>query len=169
MRDFDYGLQGHNHEEADTLIILHCFQIAKIDSFREVFIVCSDTDVLLMLLYHYQTLCTQAIMHVGRGDYKRDINIGKSLEALGDAKSQALVGFLAFIGCDQTGKLNDHAKQSCWNTFITSPKRVIDAFILLGNFIKHPTEECTDGIIIFVLNLYCKNRPTDIDNLSKLR
>ena len=66
VMDFDYGLQGHNHEEADTLIILHCFQIAKIDPFREVVIVCSD--VLLMLLYHYQTLCTQTIMRVGRGD-----------------------------------------------------------------------------------------------------
>ena len=30
---------------------------------------------------------------MGRGDQKRDINIGKSFEALGDAKSQALVGF----------------------------------------------------------------------------
>ena len=108
--DFDYGLQGRNHEEADTLIILHCFQIAKIDPFREVVIVCSDTDVLLMLRYHYQTLCTQTIMRVGRGDHKRDINIGKSFEALGDAKSQALVGFHAFTGCDQTGKFYDHAK-----------------------------------------------------------
>ena len=30
-------------------------------------------------------------MRVGRGDHKQDINIGKSFEALGDAKSQALV------------------------------------------------------------------------------
>ena len=90
-------------------------------------IVCSDTDVLLMLLYHYQTLCTQA-------------NIGKSFEALGDAKSQVLVGFYAFTGCDQTGKFNDHTKQSCWNIFITCPKKIIDAFMLLGNSIKHPTE-----------------------------
>ena len=55
VMDFDFGLQGHNREEADTLIILHCFQIAKIDLFREVVIVCCDTDLLLMLLYHYQT------------------------------------------------------------------------------------------------------------------
>ena len=82
VMDFDFGLQGHNREEADTLIILHCFQIAKIDLFREVVIVCSDTDLLLMLLYHYQTLCTQTIMHVGRGDHKRDINIEKSFEVI---------------------------------------------------------------------------------------
>ena len=59
VMDFDYGLEGNNHEEVDILINLHCFQIAKIDPFREVAIVCSDTDVLLMLVYHYQTLCTQ--------------------------------------------------------------------------------------------------------------
>ena len=53
VRDFDYGLQGRNHEETDTFIILHCFQIAKIDPFREIVIVCPETDVLLMLLYHY--------------------------------------------------------------------------------------------------------------------
>ena len=55
MRDFDYGLQKRNHEEVDTLIFLHCFQIVKIDPFREVFIVCSDTDVLLILLYSTTT------------------------------------------------------------------------------------------------------------------
>ena len=82
VMDFDFGLQGHNREEADTLIILHCFQIAKIDLFREVVIVCCDTDLLLMLLYHYQTLCTQTIMRVGRGDHKRDINIEKSFEVI---------------------------------------------------------------------------------------
>ena len=81
-----------------------------------------------MLLYHYQTLCKQAIVRVGRGDYKRDINIGQSFEALGDAKSQAVVGLHAFTGYDQTGKCNDNAKQSCWNTFITCPKKAINAF-----------------------------------------
>ena len=106
-------------------------------------------------------------MRVERGDHKRDISIGKSFEAL-DVKSQALVGFHVFKGCDQTGKFNDHAKQSCWNTFITSPKKINDAFMLLWNSIKDPMEECIDGIIMSVLNLYCKNRPADIDNLSKL-
>ena len=58
-------------------------------------------------------------MSVGRGDYKRKINIRKSFEALGDDKSQALVGFHAFTGCDQARKFDNHAKQSYWNTFDT--------------------------------------------------
>ena len=79
------------------------------------------------------------------------------------------MGFHAFTGYDQTGKCIDNAKQSCWNTFIACPKKTINAFMLLGNSIKHSTNECVDGIIIFVLTLYCKNRPTDISNLSKLQ
>ena len=65
-----------------------------------------------MLLYHCQTLSTQTTISVGRGDYKREINIRKSFEALGDDKLQALVGFHAFTGCDQTRKFDNHAKQS---------------------------------------------------------
>ena len=129
----------------------------------------SVIGVQLMLLYHCQTLCTQTTMSVGKSDYKREINIRKSFEALGDDKSQVLVGFHAFTGCDQTRKFDNHAKQSYWNTFNTSPKKVINAFMLLGNSIKHPTEERIDGIIMFFLNLYFKNCLTGIDNLSKLR
>ena len=78
MQDFGYGLQGHNHqEEADTFIVLHCFHIAKIDPFREVVIVYADTDFLLILLYHRQSLCTQAILSMGTGDCKQHINIRK--------------------------------------------------------------------------------------------
>lgn len=32
---------------------------------------------------------------------------------------QALVGFCAFTGCDQVGKLNNYAKESSLNAFIT--------------------------------------------------
>ena len=73
--------------------------------------------------------------------------------------------FHAFTDCVQTGKFNDHAKQLCWNTFITSPKKIIDTFMLLRNSINDPMEECIDGIITFVLNFYFKKRPTDIGNL----
>lgn len=63
-------------------------------------------------------------MRVGRGNHKRGIDIGKSFKALRIAKSQALVGFHTFTGCDQTRKFNDCAKQSCWNTFIRLPRKV---------------------------------------------
>ena len=81
------------------------FSNSKVDPFREVVIVYSDTDVLLMLLYHYQTFCTQTIVRVGRGDHKRDINIGESVEALGDAKSQALVGVVHSQTAKKLGNL----------------------------------------------------------------
>ena len=48
-------------------------------------------------------------------------------------------------------KLN-HAKQSCWKTFIASLKKVIYVFILLRNSIENPMN----------------GRPTHIESLSKL-
>ena len=108
-------------------------------------------------------------MRVVRGDHKQDADIGKSFEALVVAKSQAFVGFHALTGCDQTGNFKDNAKQSCWNTFITSPKNVINFFILLGNSIEHPLKKCIEGLTLFILNLYSKCRPTHIDSLSKLQ
>lgn len=73
-------------------------------------------------------------MRVVRSNHKLDLNIGKSFAASEVAKSpQALVGFHAFTGGDQTGKFNDYAKQSCWNSFITPSKKVIDAFLLCNN------------------------------------
>ena len=49
--DFDHGLRANNSEEARVVIVLYCFQIAKMNLFREVAIFCSDTDVLVMLVY----------------------------------------------------------------------------------------------------------------------
>ena len=99
-------------------------------------------------------------MRVGRGNYKRDIDVGKSFKALGVPTPQALVSFHSFTVCDETGKFNDYAKQYCGNTFITSSKKVIDVSLLLGNSNKHPTEECINEVTLFMLNLYSKNCPT---------
>lgn len=79
IRAFDHGLQGNNHEEADTVIILHCFKIGNMYPFREFVIFCSNRDVLVMLLYHYQNLYTQTRMRVDRDDHKRGILISENL------------------------------------------------------------------------------------------
>ena len=46
----------HDHEEGDTLMILHCHEIAKEDPFTECVVLSPDTDVFLLLIHHYPTL-----------------------------------------------------------------------------------------------------------------
>jgi len=47
-------LNNHNHEEADTLMILHAIDVASCNPFRKVIVCSLDTDVFLLLIHHYE-------------------------------------------------------------------------------------------------------------------
>ena len=49
-------LQEHDHEEADTLLILHAVDTAKLNPFSKCVVYSPDTDVFLLLNYHYSKL-----------------------------------------------------------------------------------------------------------------
>ena len=49
-------LQEHDHEEADTLIILRAVDTVKLNPFSECIVYSSDTDVFLLLIHHYSKL-----------------------------------------------------------------------------------------------------------------
>ena len=58
-------------------------------------------------------------------------------EVLGRDVCEALLGFHALTGCDETGKFYENSKLSCWQTFLFSPPDVIKTFqnlrVDLGN------------------------------------
>ena len=39
----------------------------------------------------------------------------------------------------------------------------------VGSSNKHPSKEVIHGLVLFVLNLYCNTRPSDIDTIGSLR
>ena len=49
-------LLEHDHEEADTLLIVEAIDVARNDPFTECYIYSPDTDVLVLLIHHYQML-----------------------------------------------------------------------------------------------------------------
>ena len=51
ISNFDNHLRVHCHGEADTFIVLHGIDVAKRDSFQELYINCCDIDVFLLLLF----------------------------------------------------------------------------------------------------------------------
>ena len=61
--DFPDELKFHSHEEADSLIVLQCTDVAKSNPFCQLCVSCSDTDVLLLLLYFYPQICNNIIFH----------------------------------------------------------------------------------------------------------
>ena len=61
--DFPDELKFHSHEEADSLIVLQSIDAAKSNLFCQLYVSCSDTDVLLFLLYFYPQICNNTIFH----------------------------------------------------------------------------------------------------------
>ena len=88
-------------------------------------------------------------------------------EKLGGVKCNALLGFHALTGCDQTGKFYGFSKLLCWKTFNFSSPEVYTALQSLGNTLHTDT---INNLVIFVLNLCYKNRPKiSINDLGGLR
>lgn len=52
-----------HYEEADALIVLHCTDVAKSNTFCQLYVACSDTDVLLLLLYFCPQICSKTVFH----------------------------------------------------------------------------------------------------------
>ena len=48
--NFTDEIKLHSHEEAETLIVLHLIDVAKRNPFCQLYVACSDTNVLLLLL-----------------------------------------------------------------------------------------------------------------------
>ena len=92
--DFPGELKFHSHEEVDTLIALHSIDVAKRNLFCQLYVACSDTDVLLLHLYFYSQICNNAVIHA----ITPEIDVKCVYKALRNEKSMALLGFHTFTG-----------------------------------------------------------------------
>jgi len=92
-----------NHAEADTRVIIHMIEADK-STPGDIVIRASDTDILVLLLYHLHRITSTVWMEVGttgRGN-RRYINVTKIAAEIGPAICAALPGLHAFTGCDYT-------------------------------------------------------------------
>ena len=154
--DLDPELKNYTHEEADTGIVLHAIDVCKRDPFTDLVISCSDTDVLLILLYYFDELSSSTIFRTTQ----HDITLQLIHENIGPHMCKAILDFHAISGCDQTGKFYGHSKLSCWKTFVSSPTPVIEALSQLGETITKPTESDVQSLELFVMQLHSKKIPS---------
>ena len=129
LDDLDSNLKQYSHEEADTGIVLHVIDVSRRDTFTEIVVSCSDTDVFLILLHYFEENSTSVVFRT----IHHDINLRFLFEILGPSLCKPLLGFHAITGCDQTGKFFGISKLSCWKTFLVSPRNIIEALSKLGN------------------------------------
>ena len=91
-------------------------------------------------------------------------------ESLGPKRSEALLAFHVFTGCDQTGRFCGKSKSNWWKNFMKTDNDVLNAFAHLGIGEDLPTLETLASLEEFVVELYAgSNRSKSITSLADLR
>ena len=107
-----------DHEEADTRIVLHARDAAA-RGYKQVNILCRDTDVLVLLLAHREQLCQEIWMFAGTSRQRRYIPVHRI--PLSEEKRKSPLAFHAITGCDTTSQFYGVGKASAWKVFEDAP------------------------------------------------
>ena len=105
------------HEEADTRLMLHVADSVR-NGLKKIMVRSVDTDVVVIAIsiIHKVDLCEPWIAF-GTGKSFRYISVHGIARQLGHAKSQGLLFFHAFTGCDQVSSFANRGKKTAWETW----------------------------------------------------
>ena len=129
VANLDKQPDNYTKEETETSIVFHLRDGTKRDPFSELVVMCSDTDVLFILLHYFERISSSTIFKTSEHEY----TLRKTHENLTPDICKALLGFHALSGCDQTGNILVIQKKSCWDIFVTVPNEVLEAFTNLDS------------------------------------
>ena len=139
-----------NQEEADTKVILHCYQILKSNETSTVTLrsPSGDTDIVVLsvaLLYEFRN---RVILDDGSGDNRKIVRLS-SLDIEKDLLD-ALVGFHAFTGNDYVSSFFRKGKEKCWK-LVEKTKKFQNAFSMLGE-----NSEINDDLLLMLEEYVCQ-------------
>jgi len=108
--------------DADTLIVRSALQ--KASSGTAVTVVANDTDVFIMLLYHFSKSMSDVYMHIETSKMApiKKICIRKMVTALGECTAKQLPVLHALTGCDTTSALYGHGKAGFFRMAVRKPE-----------------------------------------------
>ncbi len=108
----DIAMLKHNHEQADTLIPLHCLDAANSRPGCSIDVFTVDTDVYVLLVYIISSLppC-KLYMHAGREKSSRVLDIEECCRKMRSRECNALLGMHAFTGSDWGGRFSGITKR----------------------------------------------------------
>ncbi len=148
-----------NHEEADTRMIVHAMDAVKL-GYKRLLVMCRDTDVLLLLLYHLGALSVETWMISGTAKQRKCFPVHEIASHLDPAVIHNILGFHALTGCDTTSSFHGIGKMSCWKKYSECPE-LLEAVGRDGD---------TSGVQTYLCQLYgCSGVPHEPGNryLSK--
>ena len=140
IQDLDPTLFDHSQEEADRSIILHAIDVTQRNPSSDLVIRCWDTDVLLILLYYFDELCSTTIFSTN----EHDMPLQLLAEKLNFDLRKGLLGFHAPTESDQTEKFFGYSKLSCWEMYLAS-SLPCNGNHPTYNILIYPTQTIMDG------------------------
>ena len=154
-------------EEADTKIILHSID-ATVNGATSLDIHSPDTNVLVLAIRRYPSLCENTSFITGAAKKRRVIPLEPIYSALGSQKAAALPGFRALSGADVTGRFAGKGKGSFWKVLqdLDPTDEKVHALTLLGKTEELP-ESVLTAIEAFTCRLYLPN--TDLSSVADAR
>lgn len=119
----------HNLEEGDQLVILNAFDVMHKNPQTTLHIFSVDTDVFVLLTGFFAMLPNSTTLLRSKGER---IPIGDSYARLGSKRAEALIGWYAFKGTDNTGSFAGKGVLSHTKAFLQADDDILDAFAKFG-------------------------------------
>ena len=154
------GLKG-NHEEADTRIILHAINCSS----NTIVVQARDTDILVLLLAHYNQIgCHDMWLKVGTSKNRKYIPVHNVFNNLPDGSHTSLPSFHALTGSDSTSFIAYHSTQTTFDLFMKH-HLLLDG---LGKHIDPPSQDVLNAVEKFVCHIYMVPHAISVDNARAL-
>ena len=114
-------------------LLLHAADAAR-RGYTEVMVRTVDTDVVVIAVAKFQCISLSELwIEFGVGKHLKYLPAHEISRSIGEEKSQALLAFHAFTGCDQTSSFAHHGKKTAWEAWISAFDDVTAAFRFLSN------------------------------------
>ena len=152
------------HEEADTRIFVHLHHGIRHGNVKKAAILANDIDIIVIGIGLFQNLCKNGLQELwicfGKGEKRRWMPIHLIFSAFGPHKSNALLFFHAFSGCDSCSGMKGKGKKSFFCTWSVY-EDVTPIFEKLSQCPKEINEDDFAILQQFTVYLYDKNSNTD--------
>ncbi len=119
----------HDLEEGDQLVLLNAFDVMDKHPESKLDIFSLDTDVFILITGHYHMLPKSTTIIRKRGER---LAIHKAYARLGRKRTDALIGWYAFKGTDNTGSFAGKGVLSNVKAFLQSDDAILDTFAAFG-------------------------------------
>ena len=157
---FTQPIMTVNHDEADALLVwFSIYYKLQFGADISIDIICSDTDVLLLLLNFAKQLPRRIVVITASHSF----SIGMLFEALGERVCTGLLSLHSLTGCDKTGKFSGKGKVKWFQKYLLFDNNEFYHHMKTFGEHKEVSEEAIQCISTFISSVY-SGKKTSLSN-----